>query len=91
MLVPSVLKSSKISVRHCLNFNGTGTGPNWRRAPDDKADDAARPALRSPGKVSGRLGWWWRGKRHKNALVQDPLALEAEEMALPYQHATAKI
>ena len=68
--------------------NVTGTLPrrqwNWflsEQAPEYDANDAARPPLQSPG---------WdslpqlvvAGERHKNALVQDPRALEVEEMAL---------
>ena len=43
------VRSDRKSLVDVGAVKGTGIGPNWRRAPDDNADDAARPPLRSPG------------------------------------------
>ena len=50
MVVPSVLKCSKISLEHCLTDN---EGPNWRTAPEGEAEDATRPATAKSKRVNG--------------------------------------
>ena len=56
MLCLFFLKSSKISVGHCLNCKGIGTGPSWRKAPDDAEATELPPQRSAEGCVISSVG-----------------------------------
>ena len=78
MLVPSVLKSSKISVGHCLNYEGTGIGPNWKEP--QMTTPTMRHARRSEAMGVPLLPEVEEVQR--NVQGTGSLVSEAEEMAL---------
>ena len=89
MLVPFVLKSSKISVGHCLNVRGIGTGPSWERTQTTKRrKQHHRRNEVQKGDVSRLLSV--AEEDENNVQGTDLLVSEVEEMALRCPPGAAK-